>query len=333
MILFIEIDIYFLLYTIYDVINHIFGGGNLLSHTESRIKGIFFAVIGASLWGLGGTVSDYLFKYEGIQIDWYVTARLIISGLFLLMIFKIMNPKQSVFIIFKHLSHVVTLLIYSLFGMLIVQYAYMSSINTGNAAVATLLQYIAPVYIMLWFVFRGKERLKIFDVLAMILTLVGTFLLLTNGSVSKLVVAPSSLFWGILAGLALAFYTIYANQLLNKYASILVVGWAMIISGLVMNLRHPIWHAHFSQWHSSTITFLIFGIIGGTALAFYLFIDSLKYLSAKETTLFGTIEPVVAVLASSLWLNVTFKSLQILGMLLIMLLILILSLKKQPEGT
>ena len=59
-------------------------------------------MIGASLWGLGGTVSDYLFKYEGIQIDWYVTARLIISGLFLLMIFKIMNPKQSVFIIFKH---------------------------------------------------------------------------------------------------------------------------------------------------------------------------------------------------------------------------------------
>ena len=227
------------------MINHLFGGGNLLSHTESRIKGIFFAVIGASLWGLGGTVSDYLFKYEGIQIDWYVTARLIISGLFLLMIFKIMNPKQSVFIIFKHLSHIVTLLIYSLFGMLIVQYAYMSSINTGNAAVATLLQYIAPVYIILWFVFRGKERLKIFDVLAMILTLVGTFLLLTNGSVSKLVVAPSSLFWGILAGLALAFYTIYANQLLNKYASILVVGWAMIISGLVMNLRHPIWHAHF----------------------------------------------------------------------------------------
>ena len=64
------------------MINHLFGGGNLLSHTESRIKVFSFAVIGASLWGLGGTVSDYLFKYEGIQIDWYVTARLIISGLF-----------------------------------------------------------------------------------------------------------------------------------------------------------------------------------------------------------------------------------------------------------
>ena len=52
----------------------------------------------------------------------------------------------------------ITLIIYSLFGMLIVQYAYMASINEGNAAVATLLQYIAPVYIILWFAFRGKRK-------------------------------------------------------------------------------------------------------------------------------------------------------------------------------
>ena len=41
--------------------------------------------------------------------------------------------------------------------------------------------------------------------------------------------------------------------------------------------------------------------LGGTAFAFYLFIDSLKYLSPKETTLLGTIEPVIAVVTSALW--------------------------------
>lgn len=71
--------------------------------------------------------------------------------------------------------------------------------------------------------------------------------------------------------------------------------------------------------------------LGGTALAFYLFIDSLKYLSAKETTLFGTIEPVVAVIASGLFLHVSFKPLQILGIIIIVVLILVLSLKKQPD--
>lgn len=225
----------------------------------------------------------------------------------------------------------ITLIIYSLFGMLIVQYAYMASINEGNAAVATLLQYIAPVYIILWFAFRGKEKLRAFDIVVVLLTLVGTFLLLTNGSLSKLIVAPSSLFWGILAGLALAFYTIYAEKLLNKYASILVVGWAMIISGIIMTLRHPIWNVSMTQWHVSTFLYLIFGIIGGTALAYYLFIDSLKYLSAKETTLFGTIEPVVAVVASGLFLDVSFKAFQILGIIIIVVLILVLSLKKATQ--
>ena len=58
--------------------------------------------------------------------------------------FKIMNSRQSIFVILL-VYLTITLIIYSLFGMLIVQYAYMASIN-GNAAVA-LLQYIAPVYI------------------------------------------------------------------------------------------------------------------------------------------------------------------------------------------
>lgn len=300
-------------------------------YKQSRLKGILFAIIGASLWGLGGTVSDFLFKHAGINVDWYVTTRLIISGLFLLVMFKIMNSRQSIFVIFTRVSHVITLIIYSLFGMLIVQYAYMASINEGNAAVATLLQYIAPVYIILWFAFRGKEKLRAFDIVVVLLTLIGTFLLLTNGSLSKLIVAPSSLFWGILAGLALAFYTIYAEKLLNKYASILVVGWAMIISGIIMTLRHPIWNVSMTQWHVSTFLYLIIGIIGGTALAYYLFIDSLKYLSAKETTLFGTIEPVVAVVASGLFLDVSFKAFQILGIIIIVVLILVLSLKKQPN--
>lgn len=63
----------------------------------------------------------------------------------------------------------------------------------------------------------------------------------------------------------------------------------------------------------------------------YLFIDSLKYLSPKETTLLGTIEPVIAVVTSALWLGVTFQSVQVIGIVLILILILMLSLKKQPE--
>ncbi|WP_147630157.1 DMT family transporter [Staphylococcus xylosus] len=298
-------------------------------NTKKRMIGIILAIVGASFWGLGGTVSDYLFKFRHIDVNWYVTARLLLSGVILIIIFKILNPKHSVFTIFFNFTGTIQMLIFSIFGMLLVQYSYMASINEGNAAIATLLLYIAPVYIIFWFMIRGKATLKIFDLIAVTLTLTGTFLLLTNGSLSRLVVPTSSITWGIISGIALAFYTIYATKLLVKFSSILVVGWAMLISGILMNFKAPLWQLDISQITFSTLSYLSFGIIGGTAIAFFFFIKSLQYLSAKETTLFGTIEPVMAVMASAVWLKVTFLPFQLLGIVLIMLLILMISLKKR----
>lgn len=298
---------------------------------QSRFLGIILAILGASFWGLGGTVSDYLFKHQNIDINWYVTSRLLISGLLLLTIFKILNPRQSIFIVFRNVTNTIQLLIFSTLGMLLVQYAYMASINYGNAAIATLLQYIAPVYIILWFIIRKKETFKLFDVIAILLTLTGTFLLLTNGSLDSLMVSSSSMIWGIISGLSLAFYTIYASNLLSKFPAILVVGWAMLISGILMNFKAPIWQFTMSQIDISVILYLAFGIILGTAMAFFFFIKSLNYLSAKETTLFGTIEPVMAIVASALWLKVVFLPFQLLGIVLIIILILALSLKKDKE--
>ncbi|MDW4581867.1 DMT family transporter [Staphylococcus saprophyticus] len=298
---------------------------------QSRFLGIILAILGASFWGLGGTVSDYLFKQQNIDINWYVTARLLISGFLLLTIFKILNPRQSIFIVFRNVTNTIQLLIFSTLGMLLVQYAYMASINYGNAAIATLLQYIAPVYIILWFIILKKETFKLFDVIAILLTLTGTFLLLTNGSLDSLMVSSSSMIWGIISGLSLAFYTIYASNLLSKFPAILVVGWEMLISGILMNFKAPIWQFTISQIDISVILYLAFGIILGTAMAFFFFIKSLNYLSAKETTLFGTIEPVMAIVASALWLKVVFLPFQLLGIVLIIILILALSLKKDKE--
>lgn len=298
---------------------------------QSRFLGIILAILGASFWGLGGTVSDYLFKQQNIDINWYVTARLLISGFLLLTIFKILNPRQSIFIVFRNVTNTIQLLIFSTLGMLLVQYAYMASINYGNAAIATLLQYIAPVYIILWFIIRKKETFKLFDVIAILLTLTGTFLLLTNGSLDSLMVSSSSMIWGIISGLSLAFYSIYASNLLSKFPAILVVGWAMLISGILMNFKAPIWQFTISQIDISVILYLAFGIILGTAMAFFFFIKSLNYLSAKETTLFGIIEPVMAIVASALWLKVVFLPFQLLGIVLIIILILALSLKKDKE--
>lgn len=294
-----------------------------------RIKGMILAITGASFWGLGGTVSDFLFQYKYIDIDWFVTIRLLFSGILLLFLFKIINKKDSLFSVFKNKNDILQLLFFSIFGMLLVQYSYMASINLGNAAIATLLQYIAPVYIIIWYIIIKQDTFKLFDFLTILLTLSGSFLLLTNGSFNNLIVPKSSIIWGIISGISLAFYTLYVSKLLVKFPSILIVGWSMLISGIFMNFKAPVWDVNLKTLDSVTILFLLFGIVGGTTIAFFFFISSLNYINAKETAFYGTIEPVMAILSSAIWLNVSFLPLQITGIALIIILIFIISLKKE----
>ena len=56
----------------------------------------------------------------------------------------------------------------------------------------------------------------------------------------------------------------------------------MLISGVAMNLRHQFGTLISLNGTYQLYYFLIFGIIGGTALAFYFFIDGLQYISAKK---------------------------------------------------
>src|SRR5699024_9048624 len=123
---------------------------NNMNVMTNRQKGIVLAIVGAFFWGVGGAASDYLFTFKNISVDWFVTARLLISGVFLLIVHRCMSGDIPVFSIFKEKFVVTRLVIFSILGMLLVQYSYMASIDYGNAAIATLLQYIAPVYIIIW---------------------------------------------------------------------------------------------------------------------------------------------------------------------------------------
>lgn len=298
---------------------------------SDRQKGIVLAITGAFFWGVGGVASDWLFTDRGISVNWYVTARLLISGVFLVAVHRFMSKGIPVFSIFKEKSIIIRLIIFSILGMLLVQYSYMASIDYGNAAIATLLQYLAPVYIILWYLLKGQERMTGFDAMAIFLTLAGTFLLLTNGSFRQLSVPLPGIVWGVVSGFSLAFYTVYARGLLIRYPSLLVVGWAMIIAGGVMHFIHPVWAVETAGLDAAAVLVLLFGIFAGTAIAFWFFIKSLEYITAKETTLFGTIEPLAAIVASVLVMNVAFQSWQLFGMFLILVLITMLSLKKQSE--
>ncbi|MGG0284391.1 DMT family transporter [Peribacillus butanolivorans] len=297
----------------------------------NRLIGIFFVIFGASFWGVGGTVAQHLFQSGNIDVDWFVTTRLLIGGILLLSSQLVSSNRKHLFQIWREPTSRNRLITFSLFGMLLVQYSYMASIALGNAAVATLLQYLAPIFIIFYFIVKGIQKLTRSDLLAISLTLLGTFLLLTNGSFNNLSVPFSAVIWGVISGLSLAFYTLYARSLLESFSSVIVVGWAMLLAGIMMNFVHPIWTIEATNWSASIYIALGFTILFGTALAFWMFIKSLEYLTAKETTLLGTVEPLTAVVSSILWLQLPFGTWQIVGGFLILVLVVYLSLQNKKK--
>ncbi|MDQ0271451.1 DMT family transporter [Cytobacillus purgationiresistens] len=303
------------------------------SKIRNRTIGIIFVLFGASFWGIGGTAADYLFDVEQINMNWYVTTRLIISGVLLLGVQAFLTNTKQVLSIWSDSNYRIPLLLFSLIGMLLVQYSYMASIEAGNAAIATLLQYLAPIYIIIWLTFKRYQKPNVSDIIAIFITIIGTILLLTNGSFQSLTVSSVAILWGIISGISLAFYTLYAQKLLHSYSSVSVVGWAMLVSGVFMNFIHPIWKVETSGWTLVTIIVLTLTIIFGTTLAFWMFIKSLEYLEAKEATLLGTVEPLTAVVSSIVWLRLPFGIWQMIGMLLILILVVYLSLQKKDKLT
>lgn len=298
----------------------------------TRRTGLFLVISGAIFWGVGGTVAQKLFQQYAIDVNWLVTTRLLTAGFLLLAVQFFGKDRSQILDVWKNKKTAVQLIIFGLLGMLAVQYTYMASIKHGNAAVATLLQYLAPVMIIIYLLLRKQSVLTRQDLLTVSLALVGCFFLLTNGSISQLSVPIPAIVWGILSGAALAFYTLYAVPLLKQYDSLVIVGWAMVIGGFALSFIHPPWRMDFISLTAETYLYLTFVIVFGTMIAFWFYIESLQSLLPKETSLLGSLEPLAAVLTTVIWLKQPFGFFQWIGTACIIGMILLLALNKKSSS-
>jgi drug/metabolite transporter (DMT)-like permease len=294
---------------------------------KPRLLGIFLVLTAAIFWGVSGTVAQYLFHDQKISVGWLVVARLLLAG-GLILAFSFIKREKNIWTIWKY--NWASVLCFGLLGLLAVQYTFFVAIEASNAATATLLQYLAPIFIAIYAAIKLKTLPTSQQMLAILLAFVGTFLLVTQGSFKELSISGAALFWGIASAFALAFYTLQPIELIKRYGSTIVVGWGMIVGGIGMSFFHPPW-AMGGNVSFMTIIAIGFVIIFGTLIAFICYLESLKYLRATETSLLACAEPLSAAILSVIWLKVPFGFSEWVGAFCIMATIVILSRVKQEK--
>jgi drug/metabolite transporter (DMT)-like permease len=287
--------------------------------------GFILAIAAAILWGISGVCAQFVFQEKQIDITWMVTVRLLVAGISLLL-YSASRPKAKVWHIWSSARSTFDLLMFAVFGMLAVQYTYFAAIKYSNAATGTVLQYLGPVFIALYFSFIGKRLPSRREIAAIFLACLGTLLLVTHGDLSSMKISGLALFWGISSAIALAFYTIQPVRLLKENDAANVVGWSMVVGGLGLSLISQPWHIP-GVWDMQTFSAAGFIIVFGTLLSFYAYLAAVKRIGPQKTSLLACAEPLAATLVGVMWLNIPFAPADWIGSFCILGTLFILSKK------
>ncbi|MCI1747575.1 MAG: DMT family transporter [Acidipropionibacterium sp.] len=282
--------------------------------SDRRVLGLSLAVVSPLLWGSSGVVAQHLFKPGGISTGWLVAHRLLASGILLLGF--AMASRHDIRAVFRTPKDVARLLIFSVFGMLGVQLSYFMAIRTGNAAVATILQYLSPVMVILFLAIRHLRAPRRVDLVSVVVAVSGTLLIVTQGRFGTLAVPPQAVFWGLITAVCAAAYTLLPGGLLRRYGAVVVVGWAMLIGGVLAEAYYRPWR---EQVHLDAlgVAEVVFVIVFGTMLAFLFYLQSLRYITPTTASVLGAIEPLSATALAVAFLGVSFNLYGAVGMLLV----------------
>lgn len=296
--------------------------------SSKAVSGYIMALTAAVLWGISGTVAQFLFEQKSIAPDWLVTWRMLIAGI-LLLSYGFGKAGTDVKLIWKKPKDGLELFLFGAIGMVTVQYTYFYSISLSNAATATILQYVGPVFVVAFYAIKYRQWPTWREYSALLLASVGIFLLVTHGTIESLVISEAAILWGILSALALAFYTIQPVQLLRRFSSNTVTAWGMLIGGITFSLYTQPWYWS-GIWDLETYLAVGFIVIFGTVIPFSIFLHSLNLIGAQTASLLCSVEPLSAAVTAVVWLGILFTGMDWLGTILILATVALLTLNKKP---
>ncbi len=267
------------------------------------------------MWGVGGVLANIVFNTSHALPAWLVSMRLTWAGIAML-IFAVAT-RQPLLRVWHDRGNAIRLVLFGLVGVALAQFTYLLAIYYGNAALATIMLSLVPAMITVVTCVRARTWPRLIDTLAIIIALLGVFLLVTDGNPTKLHVAPIAVFWGILAAVTGAAYTMLPRRVIATEPPLVVVGWGLIIGSVFMNFLSPVWHVPtgLTPWTWAAIAFIVFG---ATFLAYILYVSSLKTLRPAIASMIGNLEPLTATVLSIFFLALGFHALQFTGIVLVL---------------
>ena len=302
---------------------------NMNKYQKNIFKGTIYSLLSGLIWGICGILGEYFFSHYQVSSGWITSMRLLVAGSFVI-ILSSLKLQFQLFDIWRNRNNYLPFLAYAILGIFSVQFFFYLCVEYSNATTATILQFISPVFILIYnrIIYKKKASKKaIFYVLTAML---GVFLMATKGDLSKLSITPLALLTGLLSALGVMFNVILPQRFAKKYGFVPTVGWGMIIAGLFSNFLYPVYKISFQVDAISICICLTIAFLG-TAFAFFLSMKAVSLVSPLVVSVVSASEPLSSAILSVLFLGMVLDGFLVLAMILIIVPMVFLSIEESKS--
>lgn len=275
-------------------------------------------LLAGSLWGVIGLFTRTL-SSAGLSASSIVCIRNV-GGLILLCLFLLIFDRTLFKIKLRHLPYffgtgIVSILLFTL--------CYFSAQQTCSLAVAAILLYTAPAFVVIFSAILFKEKLTVKKLTALILAFIGCVLVSGIGS-GQLAVTSQGLMLGIASGLFYGLYSIFARYALAHYQPLTVTFYTFVFAGIGALFLMDITEIDLC-FSSVPLSLLALGLVViSTVLPYILYTRGLSSLDNGKASILASIEPVAASFVGILAFGEPISIMVVLGLICILACVYIL---------
>ena len=304
-----------------------------MTNKPHAARGYLFIAAATFFWGFSATLGRAVFTSRlfagghGLRpIDPLILAqsRTTIALLILLPIL-LLKGRSSLRV--QSSSHLLQFFLLGIFGLAASNYFYYFAIQKTSVATAIVLQYVAPVWVLLYMLARRLQRPTLRRVSGVVLAVLGCGLAV--GELAAQRGFPWLVISGIrfntlgvvaaeLAAISFAFYNVYGQHLLQIYQRWTVLVYSLLGAAVFWQLVNPPWKVIAQHYSGGQWLFMAVFSVTSMLVPFSLYFAGLQHLDPTRAIVTACLEPVWAILLTALILGELVSPMQVVGIVVVL---------------
>ncbi|MGA9355178.1 MAG: DMT family transporter [Terriglobales bacterium] len=298
-------------------------------------RGYFYIACAAFSWGISATLGRAAFTGHLLPGGASLAAinPLIISQsratLSLAVLLPILLARRGWAALHVPRSDLLRLFLLGVLGVAASNYLYYVAIQRTNVATAIILQYTAPVWVLLYTFARGAQRPSVLRTAAVALAVLGCALAVGLVGAGSFHMDPKGVTAALLAAFSFAFYNVGGHSVLARYDRWKVLLWVLVGTAAFWMIVNPPWKVVAAHYGPAQWAFMAVFSLVSVLVPFSCYFAGLQHLEPTRAIVVSCLEPVFSIVLAAIILAELVRPTQALGIVLVLVAIVLIQLPER----